>query len=440
MDRILRLFRKRRAKPLLTQIGEVLKPLPSLPVEIWLIIFRMALRPSFVIDAEFETFEIDQAHLYLNSTSQRSERAARRIMSKTKHSLRGVCHSWKEAIDNIDTSERWTWDVTCFRDAPPTDTHQCKRLNLRHSLSVGSPIHCQYTHPVSALMIDVSPCDFMYRGPTYMTTLAETISFSEHLRVLNLNLHGCKASKNVLKEIESIHIPLTTLGLYTQSVNILQTSLEIPTLISLFITVPTYVDTDWDEHPSRLQWKFPSLRNFWWADSHLSRHIYLQDGHPLFLGILRDHFESIRALRMHTIAREVADEDSSLCWTRMPMLQALATNFSRQGETHAQYEARHRPKAIKSDSLQYLVALDQWVPNPQDVVDGLQGYIQGCKKLQGVHLVGYPSYKFERTDEDWSQSRSDNWWDSGAMHRLELLCRKDSVLIKYGKDAKPMDI
>ncbi|PVG01657.1 hypothetical protein CPB86DRAFT_781465 [Serendipita vermifera] len=73
MKRVLQRLQTRLARPLLPQTK---KEMPSLPVEIWLIIIQMALRPSLVVDIEFEPFEIEQAREYLDiwNTTHRSYR------------------------------------------------------------------------------------------------------------------------------------------------------------------------------------------------------------------------------------------------------------------------------------------------------------------------------------------------------------------------------
>ncbi|CAG8714290.1 16473_t:CDS:1, partial [Acaulospora colombiana] len=223
------------------------QPLPSLPVEVWLIILQMALRPSIVVDAEFEPFEIDLVRTYLDRTSRRSERAAQEIVSRNKRALRAVCRSWKKLVDTIEAM--WAWDVTCCEDAPPviTDPYRCPRLNQYHQLPLGAQINGGYTYPVSTLMMEINFHDYHHLGPIHMTSLKEVVSFPNHLRVLILQLECCKASGDVLRDIEVMRIPLTTLGLRIDSIDIFQTSLEIPTLISLFVMTPEYNTRNWRE-------------------------------------------------------------------------------------------------------------------------------------------------------------------------------------------------
>ncbi|PVG01661.1 hypothetical protein CPB86DRAFT_781468 [Serendipita vermifera] len=445
MDVVLKILRTYPTEPSLPQTKEACqKQLPSLPVEIWLIIFQMTLRPSLIIDAQFQPFEIELAHAYLDSNGTTSDKASQKMVSRSKRNLRGVCRSWKELADNIDVSEdHWAWDVTCREGAPPiTDPDQRPRLNQHHDIPSGSQINGRYTHPVSTLVIDVGSHNHRHRGRIYMTSLRGTISFPEHLRVLNLRFEHFNASRNVLRDIEGMRIPLTTLGLHANSAVILQTSLEIPTLISLFITVPEYVITSWNEQPDHFRWKFPNLRNLWWEDQRLSYINSLRGGHPLFLHILRDHFKSIRTLRTCPITREIADDDSPLCWTKMPNLQSLATKFYRVEETSHKYEIQgHSDAAIESDSVLYLVVLDTSETKSQDVVDGLQKYIHICKNLRAIYLSGHDPVYFKRYGWGFFQlPYPSNWWSTGAIQRLQSLCQIKSINIKYKKDEEFVDI
>ncbi|PVG01662.1 hypothetical protein CPB86DRAFT_823584 [Serendipita vermifera] len=442
MDKILQLLRKKRAEPPLIQTEEHRQPLPNFPVEIWRIILQMAIRPSLVIDGEFEPFEIEQAHIYLDSTSKTSERAAQEIVSRSIRNLRGVCRSWKELVDSTNTM--WAWDVT-RREAgsPISNPYQCTRLNQYHQFPSGSQVNGQYTHPVTTLLIDINFGDYHSQGPIHMTSLKEVISFPEHLRVLNLQLECCRASNNVLRDIEVMHIPLTTLGLCTNSSDILQTSLSIPTLISLFITIPEYVEASWNEHPSRFQWNFPSLRNLWWEDQHLARANYLRDGHPLFLNIIRNHFKSIESLRMYPFVREVADEDSLLCWTKMPNLQALATIFCQLGLPPHICEPQSNSMTInKSDSVLYLVALDPMTTSSQQVVDRLQKYIHNCRNLREIYLLGHPPAVFRSSGRGIFRNvyPSSDWWGPEPIRQLRETCQRNSIQIKYKKGEEFVDI
>ncbi|PVG01660.1 hypothetical protein CPB86DRAFT_781467 [Serendipita vermifera] len=408
-------------------------PLPNLPVEIWLIVIQMALRPSPVIDAEFEPLEIEQAHEYLDSGGPTSDKAAQGMVSRSKRNMRGVCRSWKELVDDIDTSkDRWSWGMSCFEGAPPiTDPCRSPRLNQHHRIHFDQQFSARYTYPVSSLILDIASHHYRCDDPVNTTSLKEMISFPENLRVLNIQFKHFNASVHVLKDIEGMSIPLTTLGLHTTSVIILQTSLKIPTLISLFMKVPEYVSTNWNEHPSRFRWSFPSLRNLWWEDQHPWSSNDFCDGHPLFLDIVKDNFNSIRSLRTYPIAREVAEENSSLRWTKMPSLQALATKICRVHRKYHNTETQNQSMGdIRSDSVLYLVVLDKPETRPRNIADELQKYINICKNLQSVYLSGGSfHYPF-----------GSSWWYMGEMQKLHNLCKENSIQIKCKRYDEFVDI
>ncbi|PVG01664.1 hypothetical protein CPB86DRAFT_781469 [Serendipita vermifera] len=128
----------------------------------------------------------------------------------------------------------------------------------------------------------------------------------------------------------------------------------------------------------------------------------------------------------------------------MPSLQALATKFYRLDEAYHDYEAHNNitDAIIRSDSVLSLVVLDDtYVTKPQSIVDALQKYIHLCKNVQGVYLSrDHPLY-FKRSG--WSFFHSphpSNWWDTGAIQRLQKICKEKSVQIKYKKDGEFVDI
>jgi hypothetical protein len=414
---------KRSVRLLLSPVEEQHKLLPNLPIEIWLIILQMVIRPSLIIDLDFLPFEIERAQLCLNAIHG-GERAAQQMVWKSKCRLRAVCHTWKEMVDHLDLPSHWVRNVPYRKGIPPPSTHQHQRLIQYQSLPFGSRINGAYSHPVSNLSVVVDVCDFIYRGPLYATSLAEFTSFPGHLRVLNLHLYECRASKDVLKDIEAGQIPLTTLGLTVRWTDILQTSLEIPTLTSLFMTIPRFDETLWSEHPSHFQWRFPNLRNLSWTESRQDGLHNLYNGHPLFLGILRDHFDLIASLRMFPMSRETVNVESLLCWSKMAKLQALAVNFAQMEENELKFDTKNSMTAVKSDSVRYLVNLDAALVNPHKVVDGLEKAIDLCNKLQVVNLTGPPEIYKRDGWKNFLRSRPYHWWDTGAIQRLQKLCNK----------------
>ncbi|PVG01659.1 hypothetical protein CPB86DRAFT_812289 [Serendipita vermifera] len=219
MDEVLQFLQNRIAKPSLSQTKEGrLKTLPSLPLEIWLIIIQMALRPSLVVDAEFEPYEIEQACVYLDSWSKASEKAAQTMVSSSKRNLRRVCRLWKELVDSIDTSEdKWTWNMSSRVGVLPTDPHQYTRVDQYHYYDSGSQIS-RYMHPVSALMLTIGEYyDEEQPIPIRKIELKAFISFPEHLRVLNLQFAQCRTPKDTLRAIEVMRLPLTTLRVHTET-------------------------------------------------------------------------------------------------------------------------------------------------------------------------------------------------------------------------------
>jgi hypothetical protein len=265
-----------------------------------------------------------------------------------------------------------------------------------------------------------------------MTSLLESISFPQYLRVLHLQLYRCRASKDVLKDIETGHIPLTTLALTTEWSDILQTSLEIPTLISLFITISEFVESNWNKYSCHFHWSFPNLRNFSWTEKPDGCH-RPYDVHPLFLDILKTHFNSIVSLQTSLIPREVANEESSLCWTKMPKLQSLVAGFHQLEEIKSKSNnISHSNGTSNSKSLRYLVAVGTFGVNPHQVVDGLKTAIYLCNELQTIYILGtYAQLIRDKSRGIFRSPRTYNFWDTGANQRLEKICQKRSIQVKY---------
>jgi hypothetical protein len=424
---------KRPAEPISTLIEERRKPLPNLPVEIWFKIFRIVIRPSLIVDLDFEPFKIEQARLCLADSFLSNAITVKRMVLESTRRLRGVCRSWKEAVDYLDAPNKWIPYTNSHKGSTHMDMHKCQKL--LHSLPFGYRTNRGYSHPVFNLMIYADPIDLMRHGPISVTSLAEVTPFPDQIRVLNLRLYGCQVSKDLLKDIQIRHIPLTTLALATGCSDMLQTSLEILTLISLFMTIPEFDETRWNEHPSYFQWNFPNLRNLSWTERCRDGRHHVYEGHPLLLEVLRNHFNLIIALRIYPIPREVADKNSSLCWIKMPQLQALATNFYRLEGTDNKTNIHNCSTDIASNSVQYLVAVDTALVNPHRIVDELQKAISVCDMLRVVYLPGYPPERYQKHAKKGLESSNFNWWDTGAIHRLQMLCKERLIQVKHEEEA-----
>ncbi|PVF90941.1 hypothetical protein CPB86DRAFT_485018, partial [Serendipita vermifera] len=317
-----------------------------------------------------------------------------------KKSLRQVCKAWKDIIDSIRTDyqrvrEHKYRNRRLFEENErPTilDTRDYTMVTVDTEVfSVQKAlIKFRYTHPASALtMRTIPPSYFQSRTPlTQVKSLSDIVSFPKQLKVLNLYMDGSNAPMDLLRGVQEMSIPLTTLSLFLMDTLILRTRITIPTLVNLFISIPSRREESIWADPSRYQWKLPALRNLSLGQS--------QDGnawnslhwtiptHPFYIELLKRHKLNLRSLLMDPMTAQVHNQSSPVWWITMPNLQVLATNFC--NVSPAPGGGLNLLWTPKSTSVRHLIHFDDggfrtWMGSD------LCGYIRLCTRLESVILV-----------------------------------------------------
>jgi hypothetical protein len=403
------------AKPAST--NQVQNTLPSLPIEIWWIIFEMVIFTGLLMLDEFESYEIHTAYEYFLDPIRFSSGQCipRRLAVTRKRKLREVCKAWKQTIDSINLDYRNTLECThldrkglfLVDEWPPkqglgtVDTSHCKRLILEvyPVYGQGLRIGFRYTHPISALTVRALGGNRF----AHLRSLSDIMSFPDQLKVLDLDLEKCKASMGLLKDLNGIpSVPLTTLSLSLKAPDVLQTSLTVPTLISLFLSIPPYDPEVWLwGDPSNFKWTFPALRNLSLIERHYRRSslpsTMLPSTHHFFANLLKIHLSLIRSLLIQPMSAQVSNQDSSLCWKNMPNLQTLATNFSDISiSTDSKYHFGRTPRTRKSDSVRHLIQFHLGSTGSVSMAKELQKYVRACSRLESVTMVDAPGFDITR--------------------------------------------
>ncbi|PVF90794.1 hypothetical protein CPB86DRAFT_821095, partial [Serendipita vermifera] len=311
--------------------SQVISP-AEMPYEILYDILELAMRPEFVVDFAFEPLQIDIAHdmCTLNPGSGDNNHA-QKILKKHWKNLRLVCRTWREIVDkikaynwviNVDGSEGplhpFHYDSKIVKgdlslNAPPLDTHQCSRLNVSLKGNKDPRMSIRYSHPISTLSISFS--SFVSKWDPEVTgsiaSLKCIVSFPECLRALCLHVREFHPSNDLVQDFRSRFISLTTLSLYLENTPIFQVPLEIPTLISLFLSFPIQ---DASDSQADMKWTFPAMRNLSISADHGWSNRPSHYKAPALLKLIRDHFNQLQALRLSPMITEIGDQSSPLSW------------------------------------------------------------------------------------------------------------------------------
>ncbi|PVF92614.1 hypothetical protein CPB86DRAFT_877762 [Serendipita vermifera] len=397
----------------------------DLPYEIWLTILEMAVRPELLMDLKFEPLDIEIAYLCLKNQYYCSQYAAQMLVSRNKRKLRGVCQLWNAMLDSIEIPKKWIMhDFGHYERTSPLDTSKTARLNQEYQ-PTGKTMASQirFSHPVSTLTLSFLP---LRSKTTEIPPLSDIVSFQDQLRVLDIQWHAlCRASRELLTDIQVMAISLTTLGLTIPCNNarILRFHLQIPTLVSLFVTLPR-CSTPWKgPWPEYDRWYMPSLRNLSLTGGLCDTHSLAPRSYPFFLRLLETHFDIIRALRIHPMIKEVYDQGSPVYWARMPDLRSLATDFTwKESSVGPGVESTEFP-VVKSSSVRHLIHIAAGFNHFRDVVAPIGPYILACNQLQSVSLVDpYKRYQEMMTE---GGSLGQPWIE--AMKGLQELCDENRV-------------
>lgn len=374
--------------------GPQRKPSPSLPYELWCTILEMFIRDPLdwiIYGAEFSPIQVDQAHLCLTDYRYNSHTGLQAMVQRNKDILRSVCPTWRVIVGTLKVEGEWVlYHYYCnWHELPSIDTSQHDRLYERYNVrSLHARIRCKYTHPISAfsLILDPSSVDCT----SSLSTLSDILSFPQYLKILDFQLKYCQTPRNLLQDLQTMVTSLTTLHLYLTNVDTLRTTLQVPTLITLFVSISSYSRSEWSNNPSEYHWIFPRLRNLSVNEDCYYLHLEpLPATHPFFLDPLTNHHHIIQALRIFPMAKQVLDKDSPLCWIKMPKLRALATDFNSFDKTHYVNQVeRHISQGLTSESVHHLIQITASWHHSEDVSRGMRNCVYVCNRLQSVTLPG----------------------------------------------------
>jgi hypothetical protein len=400
--------------------------LPLLPYEIWFAILEMAIRPDLIVDLNFGPSQIEQAFLSLRTPAYGGERAAKELVQQRVTVLKAVCRTWMEIIEVLNRdSKQWVLNRRYTNPKPPTDdTNKCSRLNLEY-LNKTTSIMLGQSHPVSMISMIASSYSTQ---PTYVAvnSVFDIASFPDQLRVLHLRFKDCTGGGQLLRELETKAVPLTTLSLILNfsSLHLIRKDLKITTLTTLFLALPRY-NQEQRLEPSSVQWIFPRLCHLSLTEEGSENHgTTPRPTHPFLLQLLRAHFDEIQALRVHPMTAEFSDESSSLYWAKAPKLLALSTDFYWLTQIKSPKHFLADTPSTKSTSLQHLIQIDMDFRNPNEIAKGIQIGIGACPHLKSVSLVG-PPFRYEKPNESptFLGQPVHNWWEVGAMDQLYKTCK-----------------
>ncbi|PVF94999.1 hypothetical protein CPB86DRAFT_828213 [Serendipita vermifera] len=412
--------------PTMTKIDQ---EIPPIPYDIWFMIIEMAIRPHMIVDLRFEPAQIEQAFMCLRIPVHGGEDVAQREVRKVGASLRVVCRTWKEIVDFLNQNPKsWVLDLKYNNTNPPLiDTSLCTRLNVDYYSEAGN-IELRQSYPASILSIHSSTYPERTTGLA-IKTIFDIISFPSHLKALHLRFTHSAAAAQLLRELETNPVPLTSLSLFLNPRNntLLQRDLTIPTLETLFLSIPTFRKEQWPEEadPSDTRWIFPRLLNLSLTEQDVPKWKYaLHMTHPFLSQLLHTHLHQIQALRAYPMFTELVDGTSPSHWTKIPKLLALSTDFYWLAHPNTLKHGMNDSAHTRSIPIQHLIQIDMALRNPQTIAQGIEIAIRSCTRLETVSLVG-PPFRYQRPEDDPTSVRQQahGWWETGAMKQLNQVCK-----------------
>jgi hypothetical protein len=360
--------------------------LPSLPYEIWIIIFEMVIYSNIMVQMVFEPLQIEAGFACLTNRNLCSQQTAQKTVLDTRKALRMVCCSWKQMIDSIELNDRWVVDhrFTESCDPMPVNTSNSARLNITYLIPPKySYLPLRWTHSIPTVSLRIFTGSSSNLG--FATSLRDLMSFPEQIKALDLECEIFDGLKGVLKDLQVVSVQLTTLCLTLWRTDALQISLTIPTLVNLFLSIPIY-----DDHPPSCQWIFPALRNLSLHENqHYNPQFILRSTNSFFVEILKNHLQYIESLLVFPMTQQIFRQGSPLCWIRMPKLQVLATNFGWIDiiSTFKELALKRELYILKSTSIRHLIQLQMYAVEPRQVASGLEKYLISCNQLEDITLV-----------------------------------------------------
>ncbi|PVF92639.1 hypothetical protein CPB86DRAFT_819462 [Serendipita vermifera] len=377
----------------------------GLPVEIWLFIFELVLYPGPVMMANPEPCEIYTAFEYFNYPSKEAQRNVihKRLVQRRKGRLRQVCKMWKEMVDGIETDYRSTLErkntrtQSIYLDSRSlfgkliktiTGEYENLEVEIHPTFEANWRIEIPYTNPVSSFTLNI----LKEEQTVHLETLYDIVSFPRQLVILELYMRACTAAMEVLRDIETMPIPLTTLSLFLEKPEVLNTCITVPSLVDLYLSVPTHDEKSWSwRDPWNFRWILPAVRNLSLLERQAEHQTtILSYTHPFFSELLNNHLLNIHSLLIYPITMQIIGQDSPLGWQRMPNLQVLATNFDFSNTYSRQtYDIPKNLRIPKSSSVRHLIQFQLWIVDLASMSNGLQKFVNACPKLESVTMSNF---------------------------------------------------
>jgi hypothetical protein len=418
-----------------------------LPHELWITILEMAVYPTHLLSSGFQISELNEVHqsFWVRQNSQTWKPAPRKTLRSNR--LRLVCRLWNEIIISMKISQ-WgdTKDVSShnqrilsqsqhsWADARPrykeVDTEGYTRLN---GTWYDPNVKMVYTRPVTILWIHVFSYD--YRSPGRLESLSDIVSFPNEVEALIINFLDCTTPKNLLQYLEARTPVLTTLAIRLSfSTDILQTSICIPTLKNLFLSIPHPIEPALAHEARTLRWVFPALRNLSLEEHYIfiSRPHYASPlTHPFFAEVVRANSSTIESLRLDPMTAQFANSQSDLSWNRLPKLKYLFTDFGWIGFSYlpGQTTVTRMPDSLSP--VRHLVHIATRTLYPCAIYNQIITSIKECARLESVTLLGKPTwYRNPLKSSIFSDNLLHCGGDREAMKRLVNICNQERINLR----------
>ncbi|CAG7849168.1 SubName: Full=Uncharacterized protein {ECO:0000313/EMBL:CCA68791.1} [Serendipita indica DSM 11827] len=380
----------------------------ELPIELWLQIIELVLKPSFATD---ETFQPENLYFFcLSLIIHQFSNPSLAHSRLARCTLRLVSRSFKAMVDEVSPRVRSQWILSYSRDNATTYP-PCIRLDKKfrnyEELSAGKP----YPHPVQTLVLQDMPMRLgdqetgrlisgTIQRPSRLTTL--------HLSFMPAPSQTAEFPMSMLSALPS----LQTLSVASHKDILLNGPLLLPNLVNLFLICQMVPTSDLSE------WRFPSLATLsidtrGWPQSTgtsiLQQHCDL----------IGRHRETILSLRISPVMEREMRVRLRAHLEAMPRLESLATDF-------VYYNPFPHGSPAPPASLRSLVHISSsslWTS--QAIASVLVTIIEHTKSIDTLTLAEEPFRQTPGVDPNRTEK------NTAALKRLHAICLSRKIAV-YG--------
>jgi hypothetical protein len=391
----------------------------QLPNEIWIYIFSLALHLGNYLDGLFEPRQIDES-VRLIAMDMEAGLEERKIFARSRTRFMLVCRLWRYIADmllidswsletkvKVDTSRcliesrgrkmKHTEDFISYIDnteemkmitMPSVDTQGFRKIKIYYETETSTGVRLAYKYPIQSISVKIESHG-KWPGTNFLSPY-HIISHPAHLQVLHLEMDSTTRPQVLLSYLEMFTPNLTVLSLDTLAYHLLPQTLSIPSLTSLFLTIPpdSYYQQpiSFNHYTEEYDWTFPSLRNLAIQGRGCSDDLNIVILHPLpalFESIIKKHSDKIVSFRINPIYIDIMNDQLPYCWFNLPRLAAFASNFAE--ELFAVLPLK-RSEANCSASLRHLIQVPGRGFELEKVVRGLSKCIEACSQLETVTI------------------------------------------------------